>query len=513
MTCPNCQTQNGPTAKGCRRCLRAIPPLAKGDVVAGRFEILELLGTGGMGVVFKAADRTLDETVALKTLRQDLGKSIELSKRFKSEIRLARRVASPHICRIHEFGIDDGLHYISMEWVDGITVKEFLEQRGGLPLVEAFQIADEIVAGLTAIHQAGIIHRDVKPANLMRTPEGRIKLMDFGIAKELGAGKLTAVGQAVGTPQYMSPEHVMGLDLDPRTDVYTAGLVMFELITGTAVFHGKTLIEIAGKQVQETPDLAIPEIPDRLVSVLQRALSKDRNARYATARELGVALAGVRADLCLDGPSSRGRDRPSSLGAAAGWAPPVDGRVAGHDAPARRSGDREAAQPRSHRAATGDPDPRRAGSPFAGGRPSPGRRPGRSGGTGAIHGRSGPREGGTGGGAGRAGASQGPRRRGRGECGGGHPGQDRPGGGAWPPDRHDERSRVGIPAGGERPHPHRRRSRRAAALELIRPQRRLRAESNVIGSYCVRPGRERFEYASEPVTGQTTLRDGGDGPL
>ena len=106
MICPNCQTQNGPAAKGCRRCLRAIPPLATGDVVAGRFEILELLGTGGMGVVFKAADRTLDETVALKTLRQDLGKSIELSKRFRNEIRLARRVASPHICRIHEFGID-----------------------------------------------------------------------------------------------------------------------------------------------------------------------------------------------------------------------------------------------------------------------------------------------------------------------------------------------------------------------------------------------------------------------
>ena len=351
MICPNCQTQNGPTAKGCRRCLRAIPPLAKGDVVAGRFEILELLGTGGMGVVFKAADRTLDETVALKTLRQDLGKSIELSKRFKSEIRLARRVASPHICRIHEFGIDDGLHYISMEWVDGITVKELLEQRGGLPLVEAFQIADEIVAGLTAIHQAGIIHRDVKPANLMRTPEGRIKLMDFGIAKELGAGKLTAVGQAVGTPQYMSPEHVMGLDLDPRTDVYTAGLVMFELITGTAVFHGKTLIEIAGKQVQETPDLAIPEIPDRLVSVLQRALSKDRNARYATARELGVALAGVRADLCLDGPHPAdeiaprasepppaGR-RPSTAESQAMMPPPVEAvieRLRSPDPTARR---------------------------------------------------------------------------------------------------------------------------------------------------------------------------------
>ena len=466
MICPNCQTQNGPAAKGCRRRLRAIPPLATGDVVAGRFEILELLGTGGMGVVFKAADRTLDETVALKTLRQDLGKSIELSKRFKSEIRLARRVASPHICRIHECGIDDGLHYISMAWVDGVTVKELLEQRGGLPLVEAFQIADAIVAGLTAIHQAGIIHRDVKPAHLMRTPEGRIKLMDFGIAKELGAGKLTAVGQAVGTPQYMSPEHVMGLDLDPRTDVYTAGLVMFELLTGTAVFNGKTLIEIAGKQVQETPDLAIPGIPDSLVSVLQRPLEgPERPLRHGP----GVgSRSGRRPRGPVPGrPSSRGRDHPSSPGAAAGWAPPVDGRVAGHDAPARRSGDREATQSRSHRAATGDPDPRRAGSPFAGGRPGPGRRPGRSGGTGAIHGRSGPREGGTGGGAGRAGASQGPRRRGRGECGGGRSGQDRSGGGAWPPDRH-ERSRVGIPAGGERPHPHRRRSRQAAALELIR---------------------------------------------
>lgn len=361
MICPNCQTENRPAAKGCRRCQRALPTLSPGDVVADRFEILELLGTGGMGVVFKARDRSLDETVGLKTLRQDLGNAVELGKRFRSEIRLARKVSSPHICRIHEFGIHDGLHYISMEYVEGVTLKEYLEQKGPLPPAEAFRIARDITTGLSTIHGAGIIHRDVKPANLMRTPEGLIKLMDFGIAKEMGGVTLTAAGQAVGTPQYMSPEHVMGLKLDPRADVYTAGLVVFELLAGTAVFHGKTPIEIAGKQVQETPNYETPGIPPRLVPVLQRALSKDRNGRYATARELGMALEGVEADLGLHAPppaeaivspapaprpapappspETGARRRPSTAESQAMMPPPVDAvikKLRGHDPIARR---------------------------------------------------------------------------------------------------------------------------------------------------------------------------------
>ena len=261
MICPSCSSENRPGARGCRRCRKALPTLVPGDVVGARFEILGLLGTGGMGAVFKARDRTLEETVALKTLRADLDAPQELASRFRSEIRLARRVSSPQVCRIHEYGIDGDLHYISMEYVDGVTLKDLLRESGGLPADVALDIAEQIVAGLGAIHDAGIMHRDVKPANLMRTRSGLIKLMDFGIAKQVGGVTLTAAGQAVGTPEYMSPEQVTGQKLDLRTDLYTTGIVVFELLTGVSPFRAETPLEAAHKQVTEAPNLHTPGIP------------------------------------------------------------------------------------------------------------------------------------------------------------------------------------------------------------------------------------------------------------
>jgi len=297
MICPSCSSENRPGARGCRRCRKALPTLVPGDVVGARFEILGLLGTGGMGAVFKARDRTLEETVALKTLRADLDAPQELASRFRSEIRLARRVSSPQVCRIHEYGIDGDLHYISMEYVDGVTLKDLLRESGGLPADVALDIAEQIVAGLGAIHDAGIMHRDVKPANLMRTRSGLIKLMDFGIAKQVGGVTLTAAGQAVGTPEYMSPEQETGQKLDLRTDLYTTGIVVFELLTGVSPFRAETPLEAAHKQVTEVPDLQTPGIPAALAPILSRALAKDREARFRSARELGEALARVRPDV------------------------------------------------------------------------------------------------------------------------------------------------------------------------------------------------------------------------
>ncbi|HEX9187394.1 MAG TPA: protein kinase [Vicinamibacteria bacterium] len=326
MSCPSCRAENRPGARGCRRCRKALPTLGPGDVVAGRFEILSLLGTGGMGVVFRARDRSLDEIVALKTLRTDLDAPEEMASRFRSEIRLARMVSSRHVCRIHEYGVDGDLHHISMEYVEGVTLKDLLHECGGLPADVAVDVVTQIVAGLTAIHDAGIMHRDVKPSNLMRTRTGLVKLMDFGIAKQVGGATLTAAGQAVGTPEYMSPEQVTGRKLDVRTDIYTTGIVTFELLTGISPFRADSPIDSAHKQVTEVPDFLTDGIPLPLVPVLGRALAKDRDARYASARELGEALAAVRAEVGLATAaqaSDTGRWPPPASAAPAPAEPPT----------------------------------------------------------------------------------------------------------------------------------------------------------------------------------------------
>ena len=202
-----------------------------------------------------------------------------------------------------------------MECVDGVTIKDLLHESGGLPADVALDIADQVVAGLTAIHDAGIMHRDVKPSNLMRTRAGVVKLMDFGIAKQIGGVTLTAAGQAVGTPEYMSPEQLTGRKLDLRTDVYTTGIVLFELLTGVSPFHAETRrSQTAHKQVTEMPDFETPGIPATLVPCLRRALAKDREERFGSARELGEALARARRGLDLPFVRPR-RDGPPGIAA------------------------------------------------------------------------------------------------------------------------------------------------------------------------------------------------------
>jgi hypothetical protein len=335
MICPSCQAENEAGALGCCRCSKALPQLVPGDVVGERFEILSLLGTGSLGVVFKATDRTLDEIVALKTLRGDLDDADQIESRFRSKIRLARRVSSRHVCRIHEYGVDGSLHYVTMEHVDGVTLKDLLHETGGLPADVALDIAAQLLAGLTVIHDAGIMHRDIKPSNLMRTRDGLIKLMDFGIAREIGGLTLTVAGRPVGTPEYMSPEQLTGEKLDPRTDLYTTGIVVFELLTGIPPFRGKTLVDTAHKQVTEQPDLQTPGIPAELAPVLGRALAKNRDARFGSAHELGEALAQVRRDLvAAAAPTPPASGRPSMAHSRAMAALPVTAMIR-----ALRSGD------------------------------------------------------------------------------------------------------------------------------------------------------------------------------
>ena len=299
MICPSCKALNDDAAEACFTCGRALSALTQGSVIAGRYDVLSPLGKGGMGMVYRAHDRLLEETVAIKVLRAEFANTAEMLKRFKHEIKLARKVSHRNVCRIHEFGEDGGVRYISMEYVEGTDIKQLARDKGGsLETDEAFDVAIQAADGLQAIHDVGIIHRDLKTANIMRDPSGRVLLMDFGIAKIEGGDRstgsgLTVEGQIMGTPEYMSPEQCMGEKIDARSDVYALGVVIYEIFTGTVPFRGDSPVATLFKHINEPVPFegaAAARIPLAAVPVLRKALAKSRDARYASAAALAEAL-------------------------------------------------------------------------------------------------------------------------------------------------------------------------------------------------------------------------------
>ena len=213
--------------------------LRPGIVFHSRYEILGPLGQGGMGMVYKARDLSLDEVVAIKVLRPDIAREPRMTERFKSEIRLARRVRHKNVCAIHDYGEDQGLLFISMEYVEGVDLKRWLREHGSFEAAPAYDVAIQVAEGLQAVHEEGIIHRDLKTPNIMRDAEGVARLMDFGIAKREGEGTgggATATGHIVGTPEYMSPEQAQGRRVDFRSDIYGLGIVTYEIFTGRVPF-------------------------------------------------------------------------------------------------------------------------------------------------------------------------------------------------------------------------------------------------------------------------------------
>lgn len=300
MICPSCRALNDDAAEACFTCGRALSALTQGSVIAGRYEILSVLGKGGMGMVYRAHDRMLDETVAIKVLRAEFANTSEMLKRFKHEIKLARKVSHKNVCRIHEFGEDGGVRYISMEYVEGTDIKQFARDQGGfLGPQEAFDVAIQAADGLQAIHDVDVIHRDLKTSNIMRDPSGRVRLMDFGIAKSeatdrsTGGGGLTTTGQIMGTPEYMSPEQCLGDKIDHRSDIYALGIVIYEIFTGTVPFRGDTPVATLFKHIQDPVPFEGPvaaRIPLAAVPVLRKALAKNRTERIASAAALAEAL-------------------------------------------------------------------------------------------------------------------------------------------------------------------------------------------------------------------------------
>jgi serine/threonine-protein kinase len=276
--------------------------LQTGEVFANRYEILDSIGKGGMGLVYRARDRQLDEEVAIKLLRADaMSKDQKLLDRFKQEVKHARRITHHNVLRTHDFGEADGVPFISMEYLEGVTLKQLIKGRGPLPLGVALSFAKQMCRGLAAAHGRGVVHRDIKPHNMLILPESsELKIMDFGIAGSSRVSKqdpsLTAEGMVMGTPDYMSPEQGQGLPADHRSDIYSLGVVLFEALTGKLPFRGETVPQIVIAHIQQPPPRPRslkPDLPLDLETTVLRCLVKEPAKRWQSVDALLEALSTV----------------------------------------------------------------------------------------------------------------------------------------------------------------------------------------------------------------------------
>jgi HAMP domain-containing protein/predicted Ser/Thr protein kinase len=265
--------------------------LSPGTLFANRYLVEQILGRGGMGVVYRANDRQLDETVAIKTLPGDvMSRTPEDLERFKREIRLARKITHRNVLRTFDYGEADGVYFISMEYVRGYTLSELLQESPQMSMRVAMGVGRQICRGLQAAHEQGIIHRDIKPQNVLIDHRGEVKLMDFGIARMTESAEgMTQAGLVVGTPHYMSPEQVQGRALDARSDVYSMGIMIYEMLCGRRPFEAPALMAVLTAHITETPRPAIeirPELDPEINRIVMKCLAKDPRQRYANAGEL-----------------------------------------------------------------------------------------------------------------------------------------------------------------------------------------------------------------------------------
>ncbi len=313
MKCPKCQTDNPETASFCADCgtqlisseeisaptetlEAAKEELTTGSTFADRYQIIEELGKGGMGKVYRVIDKKLKEEVALKLIKPEIGSDKKTVERFSNELKLARKIVHKNVARMFDLNEEKGNHYITMEYVPGEDLKRLIRKVGQLGSGKTISIAIQVCEGLAEAHRLGVVHRDLKPNNVMIDEEGNVRIMDFGIARSLEEKGITGAGMMIGTPEYMSPEQVEGKKVDQRSDIYSLGIILYEMVTGRVPFEGETPFSIAFKHKSETPrnpKEVNAQIPEDLSRVILRCLEKDKELRYQSAGEVRSELENI----------------------------------------------------------------------------------------------------------------------------------------------------------------------------------------------------------------------------
>jgi serine/threonine protein kinase len=307
VKCPECQFENPADTRFCGNCGTKIIPLddvpdshtktvqipakeiERGTTIADRYEVMEELGRGGMGNVYRVVDKKINEEMALKLLHPVIAAEEKTIERFKNELKLARKITHKNVCRMYDLNEEEGTPYITMEYVRGEDLKSMIRMTGQLSVRRALSIAKQICEGLAEAHRIGVLHRDLKPRNIMVDKEGNARIMDFGIARSLKAEGITGDGIMVGTPEYMSPEQVKGEETDERSDIYSLGIILFEMLTGKIPFDGDTSLTIAFKQRTEEPPDPLDfntQIPEELSTVILKCMEKEKKKRYQNSREV-----------------------------------------------------------------------------------------------------------------------------------------------------------------------------------------------------------------------------------
>ncbi len=302
IKCLKCQHENPGNPLFCGKCGTQLPSpkkvevtetletpkeeLTTGSTFAERYQIIEELGKGGMGRVYKALDTKIKEKIALKLIKPEIAKDKKTLYRFSNELRLARKIRHKNVCGMFDLGEEKGTHYITMEFVPGEDLRSSIRRFGLLPIGKSISIAKQICQGLTEAHRLSIVHRDLKSNNIMIDKEGNARIMDFGIARSLEAKGITGAGVMIGTPEYMSPEQVEGKEVDQRSDIYSLGVILYEMVTGRVPFEGDTPFIIGMKHKGETPQNPKElnsQISDDLSHVILKCLKKDKEKRYHSA--------------------------------------------------------------------------------------------------------------------------------------------------------------------------------------------------------------------------------------
>ena len=267
--------------------------LTTGSTFAGRYQVIEELGHGGMGRVYKVFDTKIKEKVALKLIKPEVASDKETIERFSNEIRLARRIGQRNVCKMFDIGEAEGAHFITMEYVHGEDLKSMIQMSGSLSLGMLLSVGKQVCDGLAEAHSLGVVHRDLKPQNIMIDKHGNAKIMDFGIARSVKDKGITGVGVMIGTPEYMSPEQAEAKEVDHRSDIYSLGIILYEMATSHVPFTGETALSIAMKQkgeIPKNPKQLNALIPDDLSGVILKCLEKDKAKRYQSASDVHSEL-------------------------------------------------------------------------------------------------------------------------------------------------------------------------------------------------------------------------------